>query len=361
MCRLAISEMLDWSRSSNLREECVATAVWKGHLTFGLVSIPIRLHRAARAEKISFRQLHRTYAPMDSPKPQRGRSLPPPEPAEQPLAMPVRGPRLNEAAAFEMPPRRTGREEVAPPQPVVSRVQQRLYNQSEDEPVERAEVVRGYEYEPDRFVVIEEEELRAITPETARNMQILEFVKFDEIDPLYLESSYYVSPEKAGEKAYSLLYEALKRSAYVAIAEFAMHRREHIVVVRAGKRGIILHTLFYNNEVRREDEYPANESLVNPKELDVAIMLVKSMSGPFEPEKFRDTYKEKLEALIAAKIQGREVARTPAAKAAPVVDIMEALQKSLQMVAKPGTVEPDAPKRPAAKESSEKPRRKAQK
>lgn len=342
----------------------MATAVWKGHLTFGLVSIPIRLHRAARAEKISFRQLHRTYAPaVEAPKPQRGRPLPPPEdePEDLPPALPVRGPRLNQAAAFEMPPQRSGRQEPAPPMPVVSRVQQRLYNETAEEQIERSELVKGYEYEPDRFVVIEEDELRAITPETARNMQILEFVKLEEIDPVYFESSYYVSPEKAGEKAYALLYEALKRSGYVALAEFAMHRREHVVVVRAGKRGIILHTLFYNSEVRRDDEYPANDSLVNPKELDVAILLVQSMSGHFEPDKFRDTYREKLEALIEAKIQGREVARTPTAKPAPVVDIMDALQKSLQMARKPSTPEPASPKRPPAKESSEKPRRKAQK
>jgi DNA end-binding protein Ku len=321
------------------------------------------LHRAARAEKISFRQLHRAYAPpAEAPKPQRGRYQPPPEPDEDlPRSTPVRGPRLNEAAAFEMPSSGPGRKEPPPPVPVVSRVQQRLYNETADEPVERAEVVKGYEYEPDRFVVIEDDELRAITPETARNMQILEFVKLEEIDPVYFESSYYVSPEKAGEKAYALLYEALKRSGFVALAEFAMHRREHVVVVRAGKRGIILHTLFYNNEVRREDEYPANDSLVNPKELDVALLLVESMSGRFEPDKFRDTYREKLEALIAAKIQGREVARTPSAKPAPVVDIMDALQKSLQMARKPAAPEPAAPKRPAGKEASEKPRRKAQK
>jgi DNA end-binding protein Ku len=236
-----------------------------------------------------------------------------------------------------------------------------LYTEAAEEAVERAEVVRGYEYEPDRFVVVEDEELRAITPETARNMQILEFVKFDEIDPVYLESSYYVSPEKAGEKAYALLFEALKRSGYVAIAEFAMHRREHVVVLRAGKRGIILHTLFYNNEVRRDDEFPANESLVVPRELDVAVLLVQSMAAPFEPDKFRDTYREKLEALIAEKIQGRAVARTPAAKPAPVADMMEALQKSLQLARKPVSSETDPPKKTAPKEPAEKRRRNVRK
>src|SRR5262249_52272412 len=142
--------------------------------------------------------------------------------------------------------------------------------------------------------------------------------------------------EEAGEKAYALLFDALEQSGYVALAEFAMRRRQHAVIIRPGATGIIAHTMYYADEIRKIEEFRTDTSLIGKKERELAITLVEAMAGPFHPEKFRDTYRDKLQELIAAKIQGREIAaETSPAKARPVVDIMEALQQSLSMRRKP--------------------------
>src|SRR5439155_21992000 len=133
----------------------MASTVWKGHLTFGLVSMPVKLYSAARSESISFNQLHK----HDN-----------------------------------------------------SRVKQVLYCQAEDKPIPRSEIVKGFEYEKDHYVVIEDEEVKKVAPSTANVMEILEFVKSDQVDQIYLETSYYMAPEEAGEKPYALLFEALRKS-----------------------------------------------------------------------------------------------------------------------------------------------------
>ena len=140
----------------------MASTVWKGHLTFGLVSLPVKLYSAARSETVSFNQLHKSDH---------------------------------------------------------SRVKQVLYCQAEDKPVPRAELVKGYEYEKDKYVVVDEEEIKKVAPRTAKTMEILEFVKASDVDAVFFESSYYVAPDDAGEKPYALLFEALRRSEYLALAK----------------------------------------------------------------------------------------------------------------------------------------------
>jgi DNA end-binding protein Ku len=264
----------------------VASTIWKGHITFGLVSLPVRLTAAARAETISFNQLHKT----DN-----------------------------------------------------SRVKQVLYCQAEDTPVSRAELVKGYEYEKGRYVVIDEEDIKKITPKSARVMEIIEFVKADEMDALYLESSYYLQPDEAGEKAYTLLYEAMKRTGHLGIAKMTMHNREHVVVLRPGRHGMVLHTMYYQDEVRAIDEFRTNGGLVQDRELMMATSLVEALSAPFDVTKYRDTYRETLRSMIEAKIQGQEVVAAPEQQElAPVIDIMEALKSSLNALKKPATVETKA-------------------
>src|SRR6476659_871540 len=143
----------------------MASTVWKGHLTFGLVSMPVKLYSAARSETVSFNQLHK----HDN-----------------------------------------------------SRVKQVLYCQAEDKPIQRSEIVKGYEYEKDKYVVIEDEDIKKVAPKTAKTMEILEFVKSADVDPIYFESSYYMAPDEAGEKPYALLFDALKRTAYVGVAKVTM-------------------------------------------------------------------------------------------------------------------------------------------
>jgi len=256
----------------------MASSVWKGHLTFGLVSFPIRLFSAARSETISFNLLHKEDH---------------------------------------------------------SRIRQVTYCQAEDKPVARNELVKGYEYEKDHYVEIDDEDIKKVAPKTAKVMEILEFVKADQVDPIYLESSYYVAPDEGGEKPYALLFQALRESKYYALAKVAMHNREHIIILRPGAKGILSHTMYYQDEIRQVEEFRTDTSLVKDKELDMAKMLISSLEADFEPQKYHDTYRDNLQKMIEAKVEGRKVVETPATHVAPVIDIMEALKKSLAEKRKP--------------------------
>ena len=256
----------------------MATTVWKGHLTFGLVSFPVKLFTAARSENISFNQLHK----HDN-----------------------------------------------------SRIKQVIYCQAEDKPVPRSELVKGYEYEKDRYVVIDDEEIKKMAPPTAKVMEILEFVKAAEVDPVYFESSFYMAPDDAGEKPYALLYNVLRTSGYVGVAKVAMHTREHFVLFRPGTTGLMMHTMYYTHEIRQVEEFRADTSLVKEAEVKLANMLVESLAAPFDPKKYTDSYRDNLQALIDAKIKGQEVVAPPAQEPAKVIDIMEALKQSLAIAKKP--------------------------
>src|ERR1022692_861503 len=259
----------------------MAASTWKGHLTFGLVSLPVRLFTAARGETISFNQLHKS----DN-----------------------------------------------------SRVKQVLYCQAEDKPISRDEIVKGYEYEKGRYVVVDDEDIRKVAPKTAKVMEIQEFVKADDVDPVFLESSYYMAPDEGGDKPYSLLFEAMKQSKYYGVAKIAMHNREHVVIIRPGDRGMVLHTMYYADEVRRSDEFRTDTSKVSEREMNLAKMLVESLAAEFEPEKYHDTYRDNLRKMIKAKVEGHKVVETPEPHIAPVIDIMEALKKSLAEKRKPAQV-----------------------
>jgi DNA end-binding protein Ku len=212
------------------------------------------------------------------------------------------------------------------------------YCQLEDKPVPRTELVKGYEYEKDRYVVIDDEDIKKVAPKTAKVMEILEFVKASQVDPVYLESSYYVAPDEGGEKPYALLFQAMRESNYFALAKVAMHNREHVIVLRPGAKGILSHTMFYQDEIRQVDEFRTDTSLVKDKELDMAKMLISSLEAEFEPQKYHDGYRENLRQMIEAKIEGKKVVETPEPHIAPVIDIMEALKKSLAEKRKPAQV-----------------------
>jgi DNA end-binding protein Ku len=217
-----------------------------------------------------------------------------------------------------------------------SRVRQVLYCQSEDKPIQRSEIVKGYEYEKDKYVVVDDEDIKKVAPRTAKTMEIQEFVKSDEVDPIFFESSYYLAPDEAGEKPYALLFEALRKTGCVGVAKIAMHNREHIVILRPGDRGILLHTMYYPDEIRQVEEFRTDTSTVKPKELELAKSLVASLEAPFEPEKYKDNYRENLMAMIQAKVEGKEIVETAApTHKAPVIDILEALKMSLAEGKKP--------------------------
>ena len=305
----------------------MASTIWKGHLTFGLVSIPIRLSRAARAEKVHMHHLQRrtgarvrqVFMPADEPP-----ALAEAPPPFRPVAVQT-GPSLV-AARTQQPARVEDHDDA---QPVEERPR--------DQGIPRSDLVRGFEFEKGRYVEFEPDELENIAPKTSDDMQIVEFVHFDEVDPVYLETSYYVAPDGAGEKAYALLFEALAKTGYAAIAEFVMHRRDQTMILRPGKKGIIAHTLFYEDEVRRVNEFQADPVLVVPKEMDLAVKLVEALAAKFEPEKYKDKYRERLQAAIAAKVETGTFRETAAATGHPpaMVDIMAALTESLARAKKP--------------------------
>src|SRR5262249_11161927 len=137
-----------------------------------------------------------------------------------------------------------------------------------------------------------------LRPKTSSQLEIAEFVRLEEIDPIFFETSYYVAPDRAGEKPYALLFQALSETEYAAIGSLAMHGREHATVIRPGKRGLLLHTLFYANEVRADEEQKADPELVTPKELELAKLFVRALAARFEPEKLKDTFEERLQELI---------------------------------------------------------------
>ena len=209
-----------------------------------------------------------------------------------------------------------------------------------DIPLKADALVHGFEFEKGKYVTFEREEVEGIAPRSSSDMQIVEFVRMNEVDPIYLESSYYVVADKGGEKPYALLLTALEKTGYAAVAEFVMHRRDQTVILRAGKgTGLIAHTLFYEDEIRRENAAPEKVGPVPDRELDLAVKLVEALAAEFDPTKFKDKYRERMTAAIQAKVAaGAVTSPAPVAThtaAGPVVDIMAALRESLQAAKKP--------------------------
>jgi DNA end-binding protein Ku len=272
----------------------MASTVWKGYITFGLITIPVRLYAAARTERIGFNQLHSVCG---------------------------------------------------------TRIKQQLYCPHCERVVERSEIVKGSEVEKDRYVVVDDEELKKIAPPSSDNMEILEFVRAEGIDPIYFDASYFMVAEEAGKKAYYLLREAMEKSGFSAIAKIAMHQREYTVVIRPHPDGLLLHTMFYPEEVREVPEFRRDESIsVKPQEIQLAEKLVEGLAAEFDPSKYHDEYQTRVKQMIEAKREGQPVEAGEPKKRAPVIDLMQALQKSLgEVQRKPAARAPAAEAAPAAR------------
>lgn len=251
----------------------MAISVWKGSITFGLVSIPIRLYAAARSRRIALHRLHSKCH---------------------------------------------------------TRLKQPLFCPTCNRFVERSEVIKGYEYEKGQYVLIEPGEINKITPASGQTMDILAFVDESQVDPIYFDSSFLVVPEAPGAKAYRLLIKALEDTNRMGVAKLTMHQREYTVFLRPRKHGLTLHTMFYSNEIANVAEYGKyQETKLNPQEVKLAEQLVQSLAADFNPRQYRDEFQERLNALIEAKSKGRSIAAAPETPRAPVIDIMEALKRSL--------------------------------
>jgi len=268
----------------------MAASVWSGYLTFGLISMPVRLFSGARSSSISFNMLHRDD---------------------------------------------------------LQRVKQQLYCPADNRVVDRSEIVKGYEYRKDEYVVVEPDEIKKIEPKTAKTMEILEFVKAEEVDPVFFESSYYLMPEEAGRRPYALLSKALEESDYVAIAKLTMHNREYTVFLRPRDGGMMLHTMYYAEEVKEIEGFGAPDVELKEAEVKVAHQLIEALADKWDPEKYHDTFQENLKKLIQAKLEGGTIAEVEKPKKlAPVVDLMSALKQSLADMEgkkKPAATAPRAP------------------
>jgi DNA end-binding protein Ku len=261
----------------------MAASVWSGYLTFGLISMPVRLFSGARSTSISFNQLHRTDH---------------------------------------------------------QRVKQQLVCSVDQQVLDRSDIVKGFEYRKGEYVIIEPEEIKKIEPKTAKTMEILEFVKTSDVDPIYFESSYYMVPEEAGRRPYALLTKALEESEYVAIAKLTMHNREYTVFLRPHKGGMMLHTMYYAEEVREVESFGAPDVEIKEAELKVAHQLIDALADDWDPEKYHDTFQENLKKLIETKLEGGEIQEVEQPKKmAPVVDLMAALKESLAQTKKPAASE----------------------
>lgn len=252
----------------------MAASVWKGSISFGLVSVPIKLFAAARYSHISFHEVHRECG---------------------------------------------------------HRVKQQLYCPYDKRVVSRDELVMGYEVDEDKMVVVDKEELKKLQPASSSSMEILQFVKLSDVDPIYFETSYFSVPEEEGRRGYTLLLETMEEMQVAAIAQVTMHQRERTVIVRPYRRGLTLHTLYYPSEIRDVAGYGKNSAAnLKKQEVSLAEQFAKELVAPFRPEQFHDEYQAQVKKLIESKEKGTAAPRPEKApRLAPVVDLMTALKQSI--------------------------------
>jgi len=278
-------------------------SIWTGAVSFGLVTVPVKMYSSIQRKTVRFHQLN-------------------------------------------------GKTGV--------RIQQKRVDPTTGDEVAYEDIVKGYELTPDRYVVIEPGELDALDPKKTKTIDIEDFVALDEIDPIYFDHPYYLAPAAGGAKPYRLLLEAMRDTGRVAIATVVIRSKQQLVAVRPMSNGDALGmaTMVFPDEVidpSAIDEIPsADEIKVTKREKDIAKQLIDSLAGPFDPDKYRDTYRDEVLDLIERKAQGEEIAVQPAAdeEDAPVPDLMSALKASLDAVRARDENGGNAAKKPAAEKSS---------
>jgi DNA end-binding protein Ku len=273
-------------------------AIWSGSVSFGLVNVPIKLVSATSPKDVRFNQLHDAD-----------------------------GGRINQKRVCSI----------------------------DGQEVDYAHIVKGYDLGGGRYVVIDPEELRSIDPEASRTIDIEEFVDLVDIDPIFFEHSYYLVPDDRAEKAYALLVEAMAASGKVALGRFVLRTKQYLVTLRPKDGVLVLSTMLFADEVidMRELDVPTAEATKpSERELSMAQQLVESLSAEFDPAKYHDTYREQVLELIEKKAEGQEIAAVPEpAAAAPVVDLMAALEASLA-AARAGKDAEEEKKKPARRRAS---------
>ena len=262
--------------------------LWKGAISFGLVNIPVKMYTATERKDIHFHQLHAT------------------------CKTPVEYRKFCPTCQVEVKPE---------------------------------ELVRGYEYEKGKYVILRDEDFQLLPGENTKTIDILDFVDLAEIDPVYFDRSYYLGPNPGGEKAYALLKQAMAETGKIAIARVMIRSKTVLACIRGWDQLLVMETMFFPDEIRTPELVTAEfkEVKLHPNEISMATSLIKNLSAPFRPEKYTNEYRSQLMELIQAKIAGEEVAVPEAPETGKVVDLMEALRASLQATA--GAKEEEAPKK----------------
>jgi DNA end-binding protein Ku len=248
--------------------------VWKGAISFGLVHVPVKMFSATEDKDISMRYIHKTCI--------------------TPLAY-VRK------------------------------------CQTCEKEVEWNEITKGYEYEPGRFVIFEKEELENISGEANKEIKILDFVNLTDIDPVYFQKTYYLGPGDTGAGAYNLLLDSMRQTGKIGIAKVSIRSKSSLAAIRVIENCLAMETIFYPNEIRPISQVPnlPEKVTVNEREMEMAKMLINQLSTPFEPEKYKDEYRGRLLEAIEHKVAGEEVQAAPELQKTSVIDLMAALQASL--------------------------------
>jgi DNA end-binding protein Ku len=212
-----------------------------------------------------------------------------------------------------------------------SRLKQQYICPKDDEIVPRTDMVKGYEFAKDQYVVFSEEELKAMAEESSRTIEITEFVPASKVDPIYFEGAYYVGPDKGGERAYALLAAAMRQTGRSALAKWAARGKMYLVMVRAVEKGLVMQVLHYADEVRPISEVPIGDTAVKEAELKLAVQLVEQIAAEeFRPDQYEDGVRKRYLEAIQRKVEGQEVAAAPAEEQpAQIIDLMEALKASL--------------------------------
>jgi DNA end-binding protein Ku len=257
-----------------------------GNISFGLVSIPVKLFSATRSRAVSFNLLHAKD---------------------------------------------------------LSRIQQKIYCPVDDAIIERSELVRGFEFEKGRYVTFTDEELKKLEARNEHAIEITEFLPLERVDPVYFEEAYYLGSEANAAKAYRLLADAMSESGRVALGRFTMRGKEHLVLIRPFGKGLMLHTVYYSDEVRpAEDIDQAGSEPVREAELTLAKRLIDELTGKeFDPSKYHDHYRERVLEVAQQKVEGQQVTEAPPEpRRGQVIDLMSALKASLE---KRGATPPGEP------------------
>jgi len=253
-----------------------AHSIGSGTISFGLVSIPVKLYPATSSQSVSFNLLHAKCG---------------------------------------------------------NRIKQQRFCPVCNEVVERDALVRGYEFAKDQYVRVTDEELKGLEGEASQAIEISQFVPLSKVDPVYYERSYYLGADKGGEKAYRLLTNAMDKVDKVALAKFVMRGKENLVLVRPTQNGLMMHTMYFGDEVRNFEEIPKGESAkISDAEINLAIRLIDELSNEgFAPAEFEDEYRQRVLDLINKKAEGEEITiAAPQPKRAQVIDLMAALKESLE-------------------------------